>query len=175
MHKRTIIRDLELAAGYAQVLTTKVDALLRDIEDNLPGYPSASDGPGSPGPGTSPVEMLALGHDQALHDADRIAVAFRRAHENMREAWGIYQRWVAPPPENKRGRQAGGGGCCIRTCEVYCSGVNTDRLRSGLCPKCWAAWMRAQSTEHDRHAWMQKRARWLEDQAVTDVTEDDAA
>jgi hypothetical protein len=155
------VRDISLRISAIEQGLAKAVVALRDDE---PGYPSSSMGGGGAATlnedGSPPgLERYLFREDAAaaaLKDLDRLIAA---AQANCAEAHRIVQVWSVEVTIDPVESMSGQGECVV--CTHVVAGTIDDRLRAGLCPRCYQSWRRwIKANKGDRHDW--KRTRRVE-------------
>lgn len=148
------------------------------------GYSNGNTDPGGTSDISRPTEAAVLAQEHTDPDTGRTTwkqdpTAFypdklRNAINNLRTAVADAHRAVTvieshgtdpdKDDDTNARRPALGAGAC-KVCDHYCTGVDGDRLRSGLCDRHRKQWERQRSDYHDRGDWILTERRALK-QAV---------
>lgn len=136
------------------------------------GYPTGGSGNGSRSSDpTSSTETAALVGSVRWHDVDRIlSTQLRALWAAAVDAQSTMANVVAHGTTEDR-PPAGTGYCVVKVCDEFCrptAKAPDNRLRSGLGPSCWQAWLRyrasTRGTRAEYIAW--RRAALTEPKAV---------
>jgi len=153
---------LEIIARLTAIQPKLIDAHVA-LRDAQPGYPTSTGGGGSSvtldAAGNPPgLDRYLATNDQAAIDLRNLRTLTDSVLGSVTQLYDIVTRWTAEPDstDDKPTRTRGGGDCVC--CGRYCSGADTDRLRSGLCDPCRKSWSRSSL---ERGEWMLARRREL--------------
>lgn len=144
---RTIAKTLDRRAGHNRTLAANgrcrcITCRAHTLAAHA--YPSATitDGPGH-SDGTSPTERAALTPDRLAQIGAQLPQEIRRLVDTLLRIQSHISIVDAHAPDDDP-TPVGTGPCTIRTCDHTCLPRRNpdDRLRSGLCPACYAAWRR---------------------------------
>lgn len=130
-HGRHQQRTTVAAVQAAAPMLNQLEALYRLAQDWSPGYGTAGDGTGrSSTPDGSPPPP-GTWQPRPVDDLERICAALRVACDELtRLGVDLLHRST----DTGRRTTAGQGDCIV--CGTHCSGVEHDRLRSGMCDAC---------------------------------------
>lgn len=151
-HLRAVAKILDQHAGHDR--TRSINGRCRcltcrahQLGTGATGWPASTLGDGTgahTSDPTSSVERAALDPDRwATIDTD-LATALRTIWHNGLTVLTLTDRITSHASDDDP-VPAGTGPCTIRTCDTTCRPDRRrpdNRLRSGLCPACWAAWTR---------------------------------